>query len=264
ATGAFALIAAALSAALVHLLVPMARFELLSRNAEIAENISARLLVEGVFQHPAPGLTVYLREISADAELLDVFLADGRNPDAHVIYTARRAFLVRTDDGPQLVMFDGLVQRLTSAKQMLATTRFDTFVADLDEFEFVSGPDSATPRETTSFALLQRISDNPTRELLFEFHKRNGTALAVLSYVSLAFALMVTGRFSRFGLTPRIALSISALLLLHVAMRALEAQAATSREMLPLLYLGPTLGLGLSAAILLITDLPGRARTQEL
>ena len=55
--------------------------EILARlcQAEVAENVTARFLTEGAFQHPADGVTIYIREISPRGELLDLFLSDARS-----------------------------------------------------------------------------------------------------------------------------------------------------------------------------------------
>jgi hypothetical protein len=42
---------------LMHFLIPAARAQLAQRQAEIAENVTAGLLQDGVFQHPAEGIT---------------------------------------------------------------------------------------------------------------------------------------------------------------------------------------------------------------
>ena len=67
-------------AVLVHGLVPMARARLADRQAEIAENVTAQFLRPGEFQYPAEGVTLFIRAISEDDRLLDLFLDDAREP----------------------------------------------------------------------------------------------------------------------------------------------------------------------------------------
>ena len=49
---AFGVIVALLMSVLVHVLVPVARGELADRSAQIAQNVTTRLLKPGTFQHP--------------------------------------------------------------------------------------------------------------------------------------------------------------------------------------------------------------------
>jgi len=107
----FGVMVALLVAILAHLLVPAARSELSGRSAEISRDITARFLKEGQFLHPASGITVYVRGITARGEMEELFLEDDRDPAAKVTYTAERALLVRGDTGPRLVMFVGALMR---------------------------------------------------------------------------------------------------------------------------------------------------------
>ena len=117
----FGLIVGALVAALVNGIVPLSMSTLAERRGEIAENVTARLLREGTFLHPADGMTLFIREISPEGELRDVFLANTRSAGRQTTYSAQRALLVRSA-GPELVMFDGMLQTLDAEGRTLAVT----------------------------------------------------------------------------------------------------------------------------------------------
>ena len=127
----FGLIVALMMAILMHVLVPASRASLATRTAEISQNVSARFLKDGEFTHPSTGITLYIREVAPTGELLDLFLNDARNVAQSVTYTARQALFVRADDGPKLIMLDGLVQTLDLKSRRLAVTRFGDFTYDL-------------------------------------------------------------------------------------------------------------------------------------
>ncbi|MDE0346978.1 MAG: LptF/LptG family permease, partial [Boseongicola sp.] len=76
----FGCIVFVMSSVLAHVLVPASQARLSERSAEIAENMTTRLLREGQFLHPAAGVTFYIREVSRIGALQDVFLFDARNP----------------------------------------------------------------------------------------------------------------------------------------------------------------------------------------
>ena len=127
----FGLLVGVFTALLVHLAVPASFARLGERQVEIAENVTARLLVEGQFVHPASGLTLYIRDISASGQLADIYIDDRRRESRPVTYTATRASLVRTPTGPRLVMYDGIAQRLSPGDRTLAVTRFGELALDV-------------------------------------------------------------------------------------------------------------------------------------
>ncbi|HJO50410.1 MAG TPA: LptF/LptG family permease, partial [Sulfitobacter pontiacus] len=111
----YGLCVAIMMSVLTHLLLPLSNGQLSEREAEISQNVTARLLTEGTFLHPTSKVTFYTRVIDADGVLRDVFLSDRRNPDEGVIYTASEAYLIRNGDGTTLIMVDGMAQRLEMA-----------------------------------------------------------------------------------------------------------------------------------------------------
>ena len=73
---------------LANILVPAAQAQLSERESEITQNVTARLLTEGVFLHPASGVTFYTGSIAPDGVLRDVFLWPiSRDPDCTVFCT---------------------------------------------------------------------------------------------------------------------------------------------------------------------------------
>ncbi|MFN6979116.1 MAG: LptF/LptG family permease, partial [Gemmobacter sp.] len=116
-------------AALLHGLVPASRVVLAERQAAITADIGARFLRDGEFQFPSPGIAFYIRRITPEGELLDLYLNDARDPDQSITYTARSAVLSQTATGPKLLLVDGMVQVL-SADRRLSVTRFADFGYD--------------------------------------------------------------------------------------------------------------------------------------
>ena len=75
----FGLIVTVFMALLTNLIVPESRATLSARQATLNENITARFMKEGQFLHPDEGLTLYIREITEQGELRDLFLSDERS-----------------------------------------------------------------------------------------------------------------------------------------------------------------------------------------
>ena len=70
----FGLVTAGMMSVLTHFLLPASINQLALREAEVARNVTARLLTAGEFLHPTAGVTFYIRQIDNDGTLRDVFL----------------------------------------------------------------------------------------------------------------------------------------------------------------------------------------------
>ena len=258
----FGVIVAVMMLFLTHVLVPTSAAQLNARQAEIAQNFTARLLTEGQFMEPAEGVTVYIREITPEGELRDIFLSDLRDPDSHVTYTATQAYLVRTETDTQLVMIDGLAQTLRTADQRLFTTSFADFAYNIGGLISVSAREGRSSREVMTWELL-----NPTPELeaetgrdaarlISEGHDRFAQALLGTVGALLGFAALLVGGFSRFGVWRQI---IGAILLI-IVIKALETVGLNIARRNPSLwftaYLPIVAGFAMIWALLFISTRP--------
>lgn len=206
----FGLIVAAIMSILMHVLVPLSSARLDAREADIAQNITARLLTEGQFIEPVNGVTFYIRDITPAGELLDIFLADARSTADEVTYTASKAFLIRDNDTTQLVMIDGMVQTLRHADQKLFTTTFDDFAYNISS---LIGERSSTRRRDSHVFTWELL--NPTPELMAETRKSKAQLLSrahdrfsqsILGMIAalLGFSALTVGGYSRFGVWKQI------------------------------------------------------------
>lgn len=252
---------------LMHVLVPASRAALASRSAEISQNITARFLNDGQFMHPAPGVTLFIGEITEEGILRDLFLSDARKPEAPVLYTAARAFLVRpeaeTGGGPKLVMEAGLVQQ-QDANGALALTRFDHFTYDLGLM--IKGLDTAA---TSLDALPTRALLHPSPALLaatgesaaafaYEAQIRFAQPFLALAAALIGFGALLLGGFSRFGLWRPMAGAIVLLALVQGVHTAAASAALKAEGAAPLAYAAPLLGIAVGLALLWRADHPSR------
>ncbi|MDC1228859.1 LPS export ABC transporter permease LptF [Octadecabacter sp.] len=258
----FGAIVAVLMTVLTHFLVPLSSERLTLRSDEIAQNLTARLLTPGEFLSPTDGITFYIREISQSGEMLDIFISEDSDADRRVTYTASRAYLVRNDTGPQLVMVNGLTQTLNTQSGRLATTGFDNFVYDVGALVSDDGERTRSLSTLMSWELwfpspeLLRTSGQSTQQLRPLVHDR--FAQASLGFVAglIGFSALVAGGFSRFGLWRNILFAV----LLIVALKALETVgagvAAKTPSLWPLMYLAGIGGFICSMALLYVSQRP--------
>lgn len=262
----FGLIVGFLVSVLTHVLVPAAWHEYYQRQAEIQDSITARFLTEGTFLHPADGVTIYIREITREGELRDIFLSDATGRAQRVTYTAKRALLVRSETGPKLVMFDGMAQILRLTDRSLATTAFADFSYDIGSLIRTDPPDTRSLREVGTIEALRPTAQlmdetGATRgQLLYEGHGRISQALLTVVAATVGFAALLVGGFSRFGLWRQIIAGVFALILLKSMDNAMAGVVRRDAGAWPASYLASLAGIALTCALLWIAARPGRLR----
>ncbi len=269
---AFGILVALMMMVLTHVLVPASRSALALRSAEITENVTARFLNEGQFMHPASGITLYIRAISSNGELRDLFLSDDRDPERRVVYTARRALLVRGEKGdgsgistgPKLLMFDGISQTVSGPDKRLAVTRFADFTYDLAALISIGSLSGKTLEELSTWTLLHptpaleaEIGDTRAA-FLQEGHARFAGPLLAPMGAAIAFACLMLGSFSRFGLWRQIAVAVVVLIAAQMANTAATAAAMRSDQSWPLVYVAPVVGMLLALVLMFYAQMPRR------
>ncbi len=256
----FGLSVTAMMLVLAHVLVPASQSELVKRSTEVSQNVSARFLRDGQFTHPAPGITLYIRELAQSGELLDMFLADDRDPDLRNTYTARKALFARTETGPKLVMFDGMVQTLAKEGARLSVTRFVDFTYDLGGLVEDDAPQS------------RGVGEIPTAELLMESpallaetgvdaqtlreaaHSRFAQPFLATAAALIGFSALLVGAFSRFGLWRQIIVAIVLLIVVQVISTYSSGLALLYPRGWTTLYAAPIVGTIFAAALLWLSQ----------
>ena len=251
---------------LTNILVPASQRILSERSAEISQNVTARFLNAGQFMHPATGVTLYIREISPTGELLDLFLSDERSPTERAIHSARKAFLVRGEVAPKLVMVDGSTQSLTRDGARMSVTRFADFTLDLAGLVSVGGGGQIALNALPTRALLeatpaaQTATGASVAQLLEEGHGRLAAPILAVAAPLIGFAALMLGSFSRFGLWRQMALAVGLLIAVQLVWTWAGGVAINSASAWPVLYLAPLAGIALGCGLLCYAQLPRRRR----
>ncbi|MGB5560672.1 MAG: LPS export ABC transporter permease LptF [Paracoccaceae bacterium] len=265
----FSILVALLVSIMTHFLVPASLAELRERRTEIANDMTNRLFREGTFLHPANGMTFYIREITPEGEMLDVFLSDARSETQHTTYTARRALLIRDDAGPKLIMFEGTAQTLRLAGQRLSITGFDDLAFDVASMMGTTGGGRPRPAELSTRDLLfpspELVSSTAgsRAELLQEGHARFAQASLSLVAALIGFATLLLGGFSRFGLWRQMLAAVVILIVLKSFDNLMADAAAGDETLWPLVYASTGLGLVVLWALLWLAERPALFRRRS-
>ena len=244
----YGLCVAVMLSVLTHFLVPMANAQLKQREAEISQNVTARLLTEGTFLHPTSKVTFYTRLIGADGVLRDVFLSDRRKQDEGVIYTAAEAYLVRNGEGTTLIMVDGLAQRLQADGKQLSTAKFRDFSFDIsalvtNKANSVASIDSLTTLEilTNWTGLAEKVKQSQgalVENLAARFAEPMFSVVAAM----IGYATLILGGFSRFGVWREIVIAFGLLIAIDGLRGAMVDTVRNDASMWPIMFFPSLLG----------------------
>ena len=242
----FGVITATMMSLMTHTLVPVSLQQLRDRETDIAKDLYARLLRPGTFLHPAKGITLYIRDISDDGRLSDIFVSDQRNPEVSNIYTAKTAYLMRDTLGTKLAMVNGLVQVLSTENQLLSTTSFDDLSYDISALIKTRTDKTRNIKQIPTGELLRwpdQIAEQTNVSLgrvLQEVHGRFQQPLLCLVAALIAFATQLTAGFSRFVIGRQIVFAIALLVVIKLTESVMIDPVRANPNLWPLIY-APTL-----------------------
>ena len=262
----FGFIVAAGLLVLSHILVPASREALALRYAEIRQNVNSRFLTDGQFTHPAPGLTLYVRELAPSGELLDLFLTDASNPDQTTTYTAQKALFARTDTGPKLWMFNGFVQQIDGQAQRLSLTRFADFTYDLAGLAPHVAPGARSIGALSTAELLDAdpadlVETDATRAaFLYYGHNRFAQPFLAVGAALIGFAALLMGSFSRFGLWRQVGVAIVLLVMVQGVSTVATGMGLRSDQGWIWAYAAPVFGLALGLGMIWWSERPRPVR----
>lgn len=258
----FGVVVGLMVAVLSHVLVPLSQRELDLRRAEIASDVTARLLTEGSFVHPVKGVTFYVRNISVAGELEDIYLSNSRTEGERQSFMARRALIVKDDGGPMLLMFDGMTQTYDLKTNRLAVTRFDSFAYSLAGLLGTTTSQKRSLRSTDSVELMLSGTALQTElgvsrlQMFAEVTQRMNKAVQGLVICLVGFAALLVGGFSRFGLWRQILLAIVLLVVVKSLDNTFEGMIDRDPELWPLRYVASVVAIFMALGLLWKTARP--------
>ncbi len=216
---------------------------------DIRSDYSAVLLQEGAFNTVSDGITVYVRERSSDGELRGILVHDIRNPEKPVTMMAERGALIRSEQGPRVVMVNGNRQQVEQESGRLSLLYFDRYTVELSELQGTIHGRWREPRERYLLELLNPTNDPDDlrnyNQLIAEGHQRLIAPLYVLAFIMVALAALLSGEFNRRGQFRRMIAAILCVAALEGLALALHDLANRSLYAVPGMYAAailPSLG----------------------
>ncbi|MDX1780424.1 MAG: LPS export ABC transporter permease LptF [Thalassovita sp.] len=266
----YGLIVGLMMSVLTHVLVPISQGQMKLRETEIARNVTARLLTEGTFLHPTDGVTFYIREITPEGALQDVFLSDRRSEKRAMAYSASSAYLINDDGVIKLVMVDGLAQSYLRDGNRLFTTHFSDFSYDISDL--IGVPDTAGRQIWHSptwdlirepAAIAAETGDTLARAVE-ELHYRVNQAFLCVVAALIGFSTLLVGGFSRFGVWRQIVAALVLLVIVKLVEGLVTDAVRANAGLWPLVYAPSVTGAAMSAALLHWAARPRRRRRKTM
>ena len=257
---AFGILLALLLSVLGHVIVPISMSRLAALEQELAEAISSRLIVPGAYQNPTDGVTVYVRSIEPDGTLMGLLVNDRRERDYETTYVAHRALLIRHEDGPRLVMFDGMAQTLNQVTERLSITEFEDFTVALNDLVSTPGQQRLDYRSLSTPVLLAASAETVAASgrsadaLRREGNLRISQALLAIGAVVAGYAALMVGGFSRFGLSRQMVFAVLLVVGTKLVDNAAIDKAKSTADAQFMVYAAPVFALVVCAALLAIAD----------
>ncbi len=211
----------------------------------VRHGMSSVILREGTFTTITDGLTIYVRERTAEDKLLDVIVNDRRGEKGAVTLIARRGMLTQDDKGAKVVLADGSRQTLDPETGELSLLYFDTYTTRLAMADEPQGKRYRDAHERTVRELLSvtrdEVSEHDYGRFRAEAHQRLAWPLFGLAFPLVALAFLVTGDHSRRGHQARVLAAIVTMVGLQTAALGINNLAANMLALSPLIYLNAVL-----------------------
>ena len=235
-------------------LMPAGQRTLRDKLVDIRADVAGALLNEGEFNPAAPGLTVFIRQISFNGEIRGILVHDSRDKKRPITYIAEKGILAQTPAGARLIMEDGTIQQSAQGGKQLSVLSFTRDTIDMDQF---AGPARNTVRKTNERFLPELLWPSEpnlpqrTRNQFFaEAHDRLSQPLYCIAFALIALAGVLRAGRQRGKMAWRLTLAGLAAAGLRIAGYGVAGAAQNNPAIVPLLYVLPLAGAGLAVLVL--------------
>jgi lipopolysaccharide export system permease protein len=224
-------------------IAPMATASMQKERVGLKSQMSSLLFREGIFNQAGKGLMVYLRERASNGDLLGLVIHDARKETTNpMTIVAKRGVLVATDQGQQVIVYEGARQDFDRKDRVLKKLNFDEYSIDLPDQNSATRARWAEPDERTITELmhpdLTNLDDRRSRrEFMTEIYKRFASPLLAPAFTSIALCFLLLGPVDRRGQTRRILGAIAIMIVLQMSFMAMYNLAKQSFIGVPLMFI---------------------------
>jgi lipopolysaccharide export system permease protein len=232
--------------ALLLYFLPVANRAFKDLQFEIRNKFASVLIQEGVFNTISDNLMVYVKSHDANGDLNSLLIEDSSEKEKPITIFAERGAIVDTDEGPRILLANGIRQQFERDTGHLSSLTFEKYTLDLSELKDAPEIRDRQPDERYFSELWspRLINGVPDPALIVELNMRLAGPLATLSMAALPILCLLPGEFNRRGQSRRILLAVLLALALEIVDVGFKNLAGRNDYAVPLIYLnalGPLL-----------------------
>jgi lipopolysaccharide export system permease protein len=229
-------------------LMPLGQRLMNEKVFDIRADIGAAILNEGQFNTPAGGLTVFVRELSADGHMRGILVHDERDKSLPTTYLAENGMLAQTPLGARLIMIDGTIEQSRGGGNQLSILKFQKYVFDLDQFSNQQRETGlGTSERYISELLWPKLGNALNRRMhdlyVAEANNRLSAPLYCLAFAFIAFAAVSKSRRGRGAYALRLTLASLAAAALRIIGYSVQGMAVRQPILCVLFYIIPLAGI---------------------
>jgi lipopolysaccharide export system permease protein len=228
-----------------HVAMPWSLRQLRETIMQLRTDLLSQVIQPGKFSSPEPGLTIHIRERTANGELRGLIMDDRRSRKMSQSYLAEHGVIVKQDGTAYLAMREGHVVRRDADDKPAEILAFDTYTVNLDNFEAkTQGALDFKPRERYLSELLNPEPDSKNYKInpgLFraELHERFSNPLYPLAFVMIALVSAGQAQSTRQNRMQALAGGFLAAIFCRLAGLAVNNIVVLKPAAVPLLYAIP-------------------------
>ncbi len=194
-------------------LAPVSLSNMVKMRQVIKAQYSTLLFREGVFNSIGEDLTVYIDNRTSNGELEGLLIHDTRKKEAPpVTIIAKRGVIVATDEGQQVLVYEGSRQDFNSKTSALNRLNFERYTIDLPDSDVVrkrpKDSDERTLNELFNPDLTKPYDVENLDRFKTEIHRRIVGPFLALSFAAMALCFLLLGPVDRRGQSKRIFFAI--------------------------------------------------------
>ncbi len=199
---------------------PVSLSKMQQMREELKSELSNFLFKEGIFNQVGKGITVYINQKMNNGELAGLMIHDTRDETKlPSTILAKRGIIISTNNGHQVVVYDGARQEINPKTGILQQLRFERYIIELPENQSVRKR-WAEPAERTIWELLNpNIQDEQDiknlRSFTAEIHRRIVTPLLAIAFPLIALLSLLLGPTDRRGQAKKITIAIVTIIILE-------------------------------------------------
>lgn len=261
---AFGALMAAISALLVHEILPNSLSQAAAIKIRIQADISQYRIKPGTFLFPMNGVAIFVGDISETGEFHDVFIHDGQSQKNEITHFAETARLVESENDTLFEMITGKTLIWNPENNTTKIFGFDSVLLSLSELAQGASGAPQIGRYTTTLALwkqlqaVKTIDSSIAHGIKVEIHRRIAYSIATFLFSIIGVAAVFSAETYRIRQIVPVVFSTVVIVSLHLLREFFRDYSLTTQSSPYQLYVSVLLGFLIVLALMRSSHKPFR------